>query len=111
MRFGGLSPFPRTGSALRAQAKSYHRNYAVPPRNKIVSHRRSNTKPMSTGTSPNPQITPESILQTGLAFWPSKILLSAVEMELFTDLAKGPQSMESIRGRHGLHPRAAHDFL
>jgi hypothetical protein len=32
-------------------------------------------------------------------------------MELFTDLAKGPQSLESIRGRHGLHPRSARDFL
>ncbi len=57
------------------------------------------------------QPTPESILQTGLGFWPSKILLSAVEMELFTDLAKGPQSLESIRGRHRLHPRSARDFL
>jgi len=55
--------------------------------------------------------TPESILQVGLGFWPSKILLSAVEMELFTDLAKGPQPLESIQGRIGLHPRAARDFL
>jgi hypothetical protein len=57
------------------------------------------------------QPTPESILQVGLGFWPSKILLSAVEMELFTDLAHGPRSLESIRGRSGLHPRAARDFL
>jgi hypothetical protein len=57
------------------------------------------------------QPTPESILQVGLGFWPSKILLSAVEMELFTDLAQGPRSLESIRGRIGLHPRAARDFL
>jgi hypothetical protein len=61
--------------------------------------------------SVNEQLTPDSILQVGLGFWPSKILLSAVEMELFTDLAKGPQSLESIRGRHGLHPRSARDFL
>ena len=55
--------------------------------------------------------TPESILQVGLGFWPSKVLLSAVEMELFTDLARGPQSLESIRGRHGLHPRSTPQFL
>lgn len=55
--------------------------------------------------------TPDSILQTGLAFWPSKVLLSAVEMEIFTDLAKGPQSLESIQGRIGLHPRSSRDFL
>ena len=50
----------------------------------------------------NEHPTPESILQVGLGFWPSKVLLSAVEMELFTDLAKGPQPLESVRGRHGL---------
>lgn len=59
----------------------------------------------------NEHPSPESILQVGLGFWPSKVLLSAVEMELFTDLAKGPQSLESIQGRLGLHPRAARDFL
>jgi hypothetical protein len=55
--------------------------------------------------------TPESILQAGLGFWSSKILLSAVEMGLFTELAKGPQSLENIQGRIGLHPRSARDFL
>lgn len=55
--------------------------------------------------------TPESILQIGLGFWPSKILLSAVEMELFTELAKGPQALDQLRGRLGLHPRSARDFL
>jgi hypothetical protein len=34
-----------------------------------------------------------------------------VERELFTDLAKGPQSLESIQGRMGLHPRGSRDFL
>jgi hypothetical protein len=57
------------------------------------------------------QLTPEAILQVGLGFWPSKVLLSAVEMELFTELAKGPQSFESLPGRLGLHPRSALDFL
>jgi hypothetical protein len=57
------------------------------------------------------QPTPDLIMQVGLGFWPSKVLLSAVEMELFTDLAKGPQSLASLQGRMGLHPRSAHDFL
>ena len=57
------------------------------------------------------QLTPEHILQIGLGFWPAKVLLSAVEIGLFTDLAKGPQPLESIQGRMGLHPRAARDFL
>jgi len=56
-------------------------------------------------------VTPEKILQTGLAFWASKTLLSAVEMGLFTELAHGPQRFEPLRGRMGLHPRAARDFF
>lgn len=55
--------------------------------------------------------TPEHILQTGLAFWPSKVLLSAIEMAVFTELANGPESLEPLTGRLGLHARSAHDFL
>lgn len=55
--------------------------------------------------------TPERILQTGLAFWPSKTLLSAVEMGLFTELSRGPARFDSLSGRLGLHPRSARDFL
>ena len=57
------------------------------------------------------QPNPEKILQTGLAFWASKTLLSAVEMGLFTELSRGPEFLESISGRLGLHPRSARDFL
>lgn len=56
-------------------------------------------------------ISPDRILQTGMAFWASKTLLSAVEMELFTELAKHPGDLATIQGRMGLHPRAARDFL
>ena len=54
---------------------------------------------------------PDQILQVGLGFWASKTLLSAVEIELFTELAKHPQDLETLQGRLGLHPRAARDFL
>jgi len=57
------------------------------------------------------QPNPERILQTGLAFWPSKVLLTAVEFGLFTELAGGPQSLASITKRLGLHQRGARDFL
>ncbi|MES2924809.1 MAG: methyltransferase [Verrucomicrobiota bacterium] len=55
--------------------------------------------------------TPDHILQTGMAFWASKTLLSAVEMEVFTDLAKHPADLATLQGRLGLHPRSAADFL
>ena len=54
---------------------------------------------------------PEKILQTGLAFWPSKTLLSAIELGLFTELARGPQQGEALRERLGLHPRSWRDFF
>lgn len=57
------------------------------------------------------QPTPEHILQVGLGFWASKTLLSAVEMELFTELAKHPEDLDSLQARLGVHPRAARDFL
>ncbi|MGA1199609.1 MAG: hypothetical protein ACO36I_24190 [Candidatus Latescibacterota bacterium] len=42
------------------------------------------------------QPTLEHILQTGLAFWASKTLLSAVEMEVFTELAKHPEDLKTF---------------
>lgn len=56
-------------------------------------------------------LSPEKILQTGLAFWASKTLLSAVEMSLFTELSHGPEHFDSLSSRLGLHPRSARDFL
>ncbi len=56
-------------------------------------------------------LTPDHILQTGFAFWGAKTLLTAVEIELFTDLARHPGDLASVSGRMGLHPRSAHDFL
>ena len=54
---------------------------------------------------------PDHILQVGLGFWASKTLLSAVEMELFTELARHPEDLETLQGRLGLHPRSARDFF
>lgn len=53
----------------------------------------------------------DHIMQVGLGFWASKTLLSAVEMELFTELAKHPENLDALQGRLGLHPRSARDFL
>jgi hypothetical protein len=41
-------------------------------------------------------ITPDAILQLGLGFWGSKTLLSAVELGLFSELAKGPRDLGSL---------------
>src|SRR5882724_9500231 len=95
-----------SATKINRPARCITGSYLTPRRNgrvEIESQAKENV------LSANPA--PDFIMQVGLGFWPSKILLSAVEMELFTDLAKGPQSLESIRGRLGLHPRSARDFL
>lgn len=61
--------------------------------------------------TPVPQPTPDQILQVGFGFWASKTLLSAIELEVFTELAKHPLSLPDLQGRLGLHPRSARDFF
>jgi O-methyltransferase/methyltransferase family protein len=56
-------------------------------------------------------LTPDRIMQLGLGFWGSKTFLSAVELGLFTELAKGPRDCESLRTQLGLHSRSARDFF
>ena len=63
------------------------------------------------GPPTSEQATPERILGLGLGFWGSKTLLSAVELGLFTELAKGSLDFETLAERLMLHPRSARDFL
>jgi hypothetical protein len=46
-------------------------------------------------------------MQLGLGFWGSKTFLSAVELGVFTELAKWPQDDESLRTCLDLHLRSA----
>ncbi|MBE1530505.1 methyltransferase [Actinomadura algeriensis] len=57
---------------------------------------------------------PESahdVLRMGIAYFQSKVLLSAVELEVFTRLARGSATEAELRTELGLHGRAARDFL
>lgn len=56
-----------------------------------------------------PQI--DHIMQVGMGFWASKTLLSAVELGVFTELAKHPADLQTLTKILGLHSRSAHDFL
>lgn len=56
-------------------------------------------------------VTPDAIMQLGFGYWGSKTLLSAVELGLFTELARGPLTLDEVRARLGLHERGARDFL
>jgi O-methyltransferase domain/Dimerisation domain len=56
-------------------------------------------------------LSPAPIFKIGFGFWETKALLSAVELGLFTELAKGPEDLKTLSARLGLHDRAARDFL
>ncbi|WP_323027561.1 methyltransferase [Gelidibacter japonicus] len=57
------------------------------------------------------QPTPAAILQTGTGFMASKTLLTAVNMNLFTFLAKGKKTGQDIQTQLKLHNRNLYDFL
>jgi predicted O-methyltransferase YrrM len=51
------------------------------------------------------------ILQTAFGFWSSKVLLTAVEMDLFTTLGDEALTGENLGERLGLHARGIWDFF
>ena len=57
------------------------------------------------------QATPDAIMQLGAAFWGSRTLLAAVELGVFTELAKGPRDGQALAKALGLHSRSWRDFL
>ncbi len=67
--------------------------------------------PRSAARKRQPSLTPERLLQLGMGFWGPRALLSAVELGLFSVLAKGALGEAQLRERLGLHPRAARDFF
>src|SRR5262245_42587388 len=56
-------------------------------------------------------VTPDRVMQLGLGFWGSKTLLSAIELGVFTMLAKGPMDLHNLTVSLGLHPRGSRDFF
>jgi len=69
------------------------------------------TLPRESATTAFAEVRPDPILQLGLAFWGSKTLLSAVELDVFTELGRGLRRAEARIERLGLHRRGARDFL
>ncbi len=57
------------------------------------------------------KVNPSRILQVGMGFMASKTLLTAVKLELFTNLASQSLTGREIRHRLVLHERGLYDFL
>jgi predicted O-methyltransferase YrrM len=60
--------------------------------------------------SPDP-LSPARILEVGFGFWSSKVLLTAVELGVFTALGARSMTGEALGKALGLHPRGTYDFL
>lgn len=56
-------------------------------------------------------LSPARIMEVGMAFWPAKVLLSAVEIGLFTKLGAGAMTGADLQTALGLHPRSNPDFF
>jgi predicted O-methyltransferase YrrM len=56
-------------------------------------------------------LTPARIFETAAAFWPSKALLSAVELSLFTVLARGPKPNAELARELGIRADRSLDFF
>src|SRR6476646_7386465 len=61
----------------------------------------------------NTSLTPSKIMQIGMGFWASKVLLTAVKLKLFTMLAEKPLTAKMIQGRlrFGCSERHIYDWL
>jgi hypothetical protein len=56
-------------------------------------------------------LSPARIMEVGMSFWPAKVLLSAVELGLFTKLGADARTGRELRAALELHPRADPDFF
>ena len=57
------------------------------------------------------QLDPSYIMQTATAFWASKVLLTAVEFDLFSTLGDESMTASQLGDRFDIHPRGRFDFL
>ena len=62
-------------------------------------------------TIPRTEVTTDHIMQIGMGFWASKVLMSAVELGVFTYLADTSKTGREIERAVGLHPRGTYDLL
>jgi hypothetical protein len=57
------------------------------------------------------KLDPGYIMQTATAFWASKVLLTAVELDLFSTLGEGAMTASELGDALELHPRGTYDFF
>jgi len=58
-----------------------------------------------------PPLSPEKIMQVGFGFWSSKVLLTAVELDVFSVLGTQAMTATELGLALSLHPRGRYDFF
>ena len=53
----------------------------------------------------------DRVFELAYSFRQTRVLVSALELGVFAELQRAPANEEELRGRLGLHPRGARDFL
>src|SRR5262245_25762594 len=102
--------------ALKAQAVTapFHRSCIVGC-NQNISRETSMSAPVVSHSVADGDvdldITYDRIMQTAMGFWASKVLLSAVELNVFGVLSSEPLDATGLRQRLDIHARSARDFL
>ena len=66
---------------------------------------------MKSAQAVNTPLDPSPILQTAFAFWSSKVLLTAVALDLFTKLEARRATSIELSEELGIQPRGARDFF
>jgi hypothetical protein len=61
--------------------------------------------------APEAALDPSHIMQTATAFWASKVLLTAVEFDLFSVLGDKTMTAGDLGQQLGIHPRGTYDFF
>lgn len=56
-------------------------------------------------------VSPDKIMKMALGFWQSKVLMSATELGVFTELGKQPLTAEELTKRLSLNERSSRDFF
>lgn len=56
-------------------------------------------------------LSPARIMEVGLSFWPAKVLLSAIELGVFTELGGDSMTGRELQDALQLHPRANPDLF
>lgn len=78
---------------------------------KQKSRSSSRRPPTRSRRTARPTLSPARLLQLGMGFWGPRAFLSAVELGVFSTLAKGALTASQLSEKLGLHPRSARDFL